>query len=494
MANPFQLDYFAISDVARRKNNEDYLLFFVPEQRDPKYASGALFVLADGVGGASMGEKASKHASEVVVKEYYRLSNRPPAERLQSAFQKACQEIFEFAEDEGQFTRMATTLVAAAIVQDTLFVANVGDSRAYLVRGNQVDQITKDHNQAAELVRDGVMTEEEALHSSVKNKLTRSIGGEPDVMVDIFTRKLQMGDRLLLCSDGLTRYITKEKIMPLVTKDGPEAIAERLISFALKSGGADNVSVLPIEIVQKSKTTLKAPIFRNVHIKLKPDDKKASETPSKKPITLAPEKKKPRIKLSIIIIGFLAVAVLVGGGIYFSKNPVTLTLLMPFPTQNIQNNNGPVQNPPIRLDQTLTPPIKGISPDPSNQVENNTQGIAEPTMNPIPTNDSAPTCLFQMNEEYSTLDSLTRKFYKVLWPPPWPIKKISCYSDCNKTSSGEASGCSPEKFLTNKEEFNFPTGICGNNPWIVISPIQDVPKILSSKDCLDNGGFILSTE
>ena len=149
---------------------------------------------------------------------------------------------------------MATTMVAAVVVKNRLFVANVGDSRAYLIRNGNVRQITRDHSMVEEWVRDGIMTEEEARVSKKRNQLSRSIGGEPDVSVDIFEDiPLQLGDKILLCTDGLTRYARPEDIKRFCASGQPVDIAKTMVRFANQSGGADNTTVTLIEIVEQAK-------------------------------------------------------------------------------------------------------------------------------------------------------------------------------------------------------------------------------------------------
>jgi protein phosphatase len=142
---------------------------------------------------------------------------------------------------------MATTMVAAVVRAGRLLVAHVGDSRAYLIRDSVATQLTRDHSLVGELIANGDMTEAEAQASRIKNKLTRSIGGEAEVHVDVHPSiQLQPGDRILLCSDGLTRYALREDIARLTAEGTPAEIVERLINFANKRGGADNVSAILI--------------------------------------------------------------------------------------------------------------------------------------------------------------------------------------------------------------------------------------------------------
>jgi len=241
---------FSLSDRGQsRRNNEDYVASFEPLDPQELRTSGCLYILADGVGGESKGERASKYAAEKVMYEYYQHPELEPGERLRRAMELVNKEIYNYTQQSEKFIRMATTMVAAVVRGNQLMVANVGDSRAYLIRAGDVSQITRDHSLAGELVASGAITQSEAQNSSVKNRLTRSIGGEPEVRVDVFpSMPLQTGDCILLCSDGLTRYAQREKIGELTSEGSPEEIAQRLIGYANQRGGADNVSVILVSI------------------------------------------------------------------------------------------------------------------------------------------------------------------------------------------------------------------------------------------------------
>lgn len=233
----------------KRDHNEDFVTKFEPTEKQDIKNSGSLFIVADGVGGASQGERASQYAAEMVLYEYYNAPEISPQARLQQIIQSAGNQINRYAEEGERFMRMATTMVAAVILDDTLIVANVGDSRAYLIRDNVANQITKDHSFVGEMVRDGLMTEEEARTSKQKNRITRSLGGERDVRVDIFDGiKLADGDKILLCSDGFSQYATRETIATLVQNGTAEEITNRMIEHANQHGGSDNISVILIKV------------------------------------------------------------------------------------------------------------------------------------------------------------------------------------------------------------------------------------------------------
>ena len=250
----YETNYGSFTANGKKKsNNEDYYCNEIPEIAQDLLDLGSIFIVADGVGGAAHGELASKYAAELLRFEYYRKVNESIPERLRSGFKKATRDIYTYAEESGRFSKMATTMVAAVVVKNRLFVANVGDSRAYLIRNGNVRQITRDHSMVEEWVRDGIMTEEEARVSKKRNQLSRSIGGEPDVSVDIFEDiPLQIGDKILLCTDGLTRYARPEDIKRFCASGQPAEIAKTMVRFANQSGGADNTTVTLIEIVEQA--------------------------------------------------------------------------------------------------------------------------------------------------------------------------------------------------------------------------------------------------
>lgn len=246
MNSDLKIDSSLLSHPGRKRpNNEDFVTFWVPPNPEVLETSGCIYIVADGVGGASEGERASRFAAENVKHEYYQMEGLEPGERLRRAFLSANNQIFQYAEMGGGQRRMATTMVAAVIVKNQLWVANVGDSRAYLIRDGKANQITHDHNTIGELLKNGMLTDEEAFLSKGKNHLTRSIGGDPQVHVDVFRPlALQSGDQILLCTDGLTRYVRSADLARLTSQGSPEEIVERLVDFANQHGGADNVSVL----------------------------------------------------------------------------------------------------------------------------------------------------------------------------------------------------------------------------------------------------------
>jgi PPM family protein phosphatase len=249
----------SLSNQGRRNNNEDSIAYFEPVISAELKNYGCLYIVADGVGGAAHGKPASEYAARKGLYDYYPTydPNDPdafaqsisiaiePLECLCSILKNINEDIYDYASRNDM--RMATTIVAAVVREGILYVANVGDSRAYLIREGLATQINRDHSLVGEMVRYGEMTEIQAMESDLKNRLTRSLGGDPDVAVEVYPpRQLQNGDLILLCTDGLTRYASVEDIARMTLMGNPEEISKRLEQFAMDCGGADNVSVVVV--------------------------------------------------------------------------------------------------------------------------------------------------------------------------------------------------------------------------------------------------------
>ena len=309
MQTSFEINIGIKSDVGcLRKNNEDYTTYYIPSDPKELQKNGSLFIVADGVGGAAKGEVASRYAADAVLFEYYNNATLPPAERLAFAMQKANREIFQHSQENGNFMRMATTMVAALILNNMLIIAHVGDSRLYLLREGKIQQITRDHSVVAEMVRNGTMTEEEARTSKAKNRLTRSIGGDPEVHVEVSQPiPLNLKDRILICSDGLTRYLDGEELRAAAQEGAVASTAQELVKYARQHGGADNISVILLEVVQKAKR-------RKLKVVLPPSpeklgwDEMETEYPPQIPVS-------ERRKIPVWAIGVTAAIILVFSGI-----------------------------------------------------------------------------------------------------------------------------------------------------------------------------------
>ena len=245
------------SDAGRvRTHNQDYLGYRQPKEAELRAQAGWLYVVADGVGGAQAGEVASKLAVQTLLAAYYRSYGETPADRLRKAFSEANCAVHERASQQEGPHRMSTTLVAAVVRGGELTVANVGDSRAYLIRDGQMRQVTHDHSVVARLVAEGVITPEQAERHPQRHVISRSIGARANVEADIFTGTFHPGDRLLLCSDGLTEHVTDEEILAAMEAEDPETSGQRLVNLANDRGGTDNITVLVVRALREREERL----------------------------------------------------------------------------------------------------------------------------------------------------------------------------------------------------------------------------------------------
>jgi len=233
-----------LSDVGqKRQQNEDYVGFYEPGCSADLESHGRLYVLADGVGGAAAGEIASQYAVKKIIHAYYRNTEGELATRLQQAIEEANAEVFAQNLNQTDHREMATTVVAAIVHGDELIVANVGDSRAYLIRGEAIEQITQDHSLVAEMISDGSITAEQAETHPYRNVILRSVGAHESVKVDFFFRRLAPDDVLVLCSDGLTRHVSKEELADIARTYPPADATRRLVALSNERGGHDNITV-----------------------------------------------------------------------------------------------------------------------------------------------------------------------------------------------------------------------------------------------------------
>ncbi len=235
------LEHFGVTDAGKvRQNNEDALL--VGDGRDP-----TLLVVADGIGGFEAGEVASSITVEV-------LKTLEPDESFEEAIQEANRRILAAARDDEKLSGMGTTIVAVRFTEEPggseAEVAHVGDSRAYLLRGEELRYLTEDHSLVSELIRSGELTRAEAAGHPQKNLITRALGAAEEIQVDTATLDVEAGDRLLLCSDGLSDMVPEDRIQRILAEPSgdPETAARRLLSAALDAGGSDNVTAVVADV------------------------------------------------------------------------------------------------------------------------------------------------------------------------------------------------------------------------------------------------------
>jgi PPM family protein phosphatase len=237
------------TDLGRvRENNEDKFEFFEPEDELALAMRGSFYAVADGMGGHAAGQIASELALKTVISSFYSDLSGDLEEALVRAVQQANSLIYDTARTIVERNGMGTTLTAAIIRGEDLFVAKVGDSRAYLIRSGKIQQITEDHSWVAEQVRLGVLTEEEAHSSPFRNVITRSMGAQPGVEPDVWKESLKEGDVLVLCSDGLTGNVSADDILGIAGEKGPSQAARELVDLANDRGGSDNITVLVLAV------------------------------------------------------------------------------------------------------------------------------------------------------------------------------------------------------------------------------------------------------
>lgn len=227
-----------------RTNNQDFVAWKEPAGAEEEARDGWLYILADGAGGMDAGEVASQYATERTLHHYLEGQETDDwRERLHGAMQVANTELRELSAKKDKNSRMATTMVATVVHDNQAHVANVGDSRAYLWREGELRQITKDQSLVAKLLDEGAITAEEAARHPRKNVILYSLGSEREPQIDLYDLALQPNDRLLVCSDGLTRHVDDEEIGLVLGQEEPEQATETLVNLANERGGEDNVSV-----------------------------------------------------------------------------------------------------------------------------------------------------------------------------------------------------------------------------------------------------------
>ncbi len=231
---------------AVREHNEDFLLFWEPEEFHRRQETGSVAILADGVGGEGNGDIASRLAAETAQAVFRQAkAETSTADLVRAMFDAAAAQVFQAAQQKG---RMATTLLAAIFRQDKVTVAHVGDSRAYLVRGGKIKRLTTDHSYTALQVKLGLLLERNAMTSPHRSTLTRSIGYEPMCHYDMASEPLAKGDLVLQCSDGLYGYVLDEEILEAVVKYHPGEACKRLIGLAERRQVSDNVSIQIVQV------------------------------------------------------------------------------------------------------------------------------------------------------------------------------------------------------------------------------------------------------
>jgi PPM family protein phosphatase len=240
-----------LTDVGRKRDhNEDS--FLIDDELQ-------LYVVADGMGGHAGGGTASRIAVETIDKRLRELrppelvhpadtnlQDSPVPETIRSAVEQACLAIFARAQEDPELAGMGTTVISLMLDDAHAFFAHVGDSRAYLVRGDLIQQISEDHSLVNEQIKAGMITPEEARHSRYRNIITRSVGFEEEVQVDVMGLLAEPGDVFILCTDGLANMCEDQEILDIVRGNPLEGIPPKLIALANERGGDDNITVVAV--------------------------------------------------------------------------------------------------------------------------------------------------------------------------------------------------------------------------------------------------------
>ena len=233
----------SLTDVGRNRDlNEDSVYCSV----HPEGNLENLFILADGMGGHKAGEIASGMAIDLFLRAVRRDEGLNPITIMNRAIQAANSILFEKSQSSESFRGMGTTFVACSVKEDTLFIANVGDSRLYVV-GDSIRQITRDHSLVEELVDEGRIDRDSPEYHHQKNIITRAVGIMPQVQADFFEIELEHGEAVLMCSDGLSNMVDDERIAQIVREEtDPDTCVRLLVEEANYNGGRDNISVVLI--------------------------------------------------------------------------------------------------------------------------------------------------------------------------------------------------------------------------------------------------------
>ena len=235
------MSYSGASEAGRvRSINQDS--YYVGE-----LGGAYLAIVADGMGGHKTGEVASQKAVEVIQRELKSSKNYPPA-ALARAVQAANLEVYDYATENPEHQGMGTTLTTLYIDDQVGLVGHVGDSRAYLVRNGTIRQLTFDHSWVAERVRQGILTQDEARVHRLRNVITNALGATPEVKLDVLHFDVQAGDRVVMCSDGVSMLMSDEQMRDAVESMTPQEATRHLIEESNKRGSPDNVTAVVLEV------------------------------------------------------------------------------------------------------------------------------------------------------------------------------------------------------------------------------------------------------
>ncbi|MEE0955714.1 MAG: Stp1/IreP family PP2C-type Ser/Thr phosphatase [Eubacterium sp.] len=236
---------FSATDIGqKRQMNQDFV--FATDQ--PVGNLPNLLVVADGMGGHNAGDFASRYGVSVLTETIRQDANFNPVKILRKGVETANREVLMQSRRDPGMAGMGTTMVVCTIVGEYAYIANVGDSRLYLIANDQIKQITQDHSLIAEMVRMGELTPEQGANHPDKNIITRAVGTSEQVKVDFFDLRLEEGNKIVMCSDGLYNMVENSRICEIVRGSSAETAVRLLIDEANQNGGRDNIGVIVAEI------------------------------------------------------------------------------------------------------------------------------------------------------------------------------------------------------------------------------------------------------
>ena len=302
--------YAVASDTGRRRrhNEDDYVV------------SPPLFAVADGMGGAQAGEVASGLAAGTLKGGDSNGLDGPA--QVDALIQEANRLIYDRASNDPTASGMGTTMTVALVEGMTVAIGHVGDSRAYLVRGDTMEQLTDDHSLVNELVKSGKLSEQEAQLHPQRSVITRAVGTDPDVDVDSFTIEAEEGDIFLICSDGLTDMVEDEEILELVhrNRDDLEQAVKALVSAANRGGGEDNITALAFRVTADAAPNLEDTVAMPAIDAAEPDEETREYVETDEPTAAdagadrpAPDPRRVRVVLLALLLLLIAAALILWG-------------------------------------------------------------------------------------------------------------------------------------------------------------------------------------
>lgn len=390
MINTIKLVVGQCTDRGRVRSRNEDAVGGPPPGLDPRQVEhkGQLHMIADGMGGEAGGQEASQLAIRTLISEYYQDPQPDLTQSLWRAIQSANQAVYQEARRSPERSRMGTTVTAAVIRGEDLVIGQVGDSRAYLIRNGEVRQLTRDHTLVAEAMRSGALSPEEARTHPNRHILTRALGAEPEVTADLFQEKLQWGDRVVLCSDGLSNMVSDEEIMEYAQQPDPAQAAEVLVALANERGSPDNVSVVVLAL-QSSAPTLRATA---------PQPSAAGRGRGRGRLAL--------VGVSVVVLAVVVLAAVYGlglmpmldaqiGGSQATPGPAGPAAGAPVPSLTAQPDisespGDPASVPSATLRPTATPRPTDTSRPPTSTPVPSTPTIVLPTDTPVPPTQAQP--------------------------------------------------------------------------------------------------------